>query len=54
MNFHPDESIAIFIDRANLHASARGLGFDIDYKSLLELFGSRGRLERAFYYTALP
>ena len=53
MNFRPDESIAIFIDGANLHYSARALGFDIDYRKLLELFKSRGRLVRAFYYTAL-
>ena len=53
MNFRPDESIAIFIDGANLHYSARALGFDIDYRKLLELFGSQGRLVRAFYYTAL-
>ena len=53
MNFHPRESIAIFIDGANLYSSARALGFDIDYRKLLELFGSQGRLVRAFYYTAL-
>ena len=53
MNFHPDESIAIFVDGANLHSSARALGFDIDYRKLLELFGSQGRLVRAYYYTAL-
>ena len=53
MNFRPDERIAIFIDGANLHYSARTLGFDIDYRKLLDLFGSRGRLVRAFYYTAL-
>ena len=52
MNFRPDESIAIFIDGANLHNSARALGFDIDYRKLLELFGSQGRLVRAFYYPA--
>ena len=53
MNFHPRESIAIFIDGPNLYSSARSLGFDIDYRRLLELFGSQGRLVRAFYYTAL-
>ena len=53
MNFHPQESIAIFIDGPNLYSSARALGFDIDYKRLLELFGSQGRLVRAFYFTAL-
>jgi uncharacterized LabA/DUF88 family protein len=51
--FYPTEKIAIFIDGANLYAAARGLGFDIDYKRLLDLFASKGRLIRAFYYTAL-
>jgi uncharacterized LabA/DUF88 family protein len=51
--FYPQEKIAIFIDGANLYAAARGLGFDIDYKRLLDLFASKGRLIRAFYYTAL-
>jgi len=53
MLFYPQERIALFIDGANLYAAARSLGFDIDYKRLLELFGSKGRLIRAFYYTAL-
>jgi uncharacterized LabA/DUF88 family protein len=45
--------IAIFIDGANLHATARALGFDIDYKRLLKEFQDRGSLVRAFYYTAV-
>jgi uncharacterized LabA/DUF88 family protein len=45
--------IALFIDGANLHAAARTLGFDIDYKRLLKEFQSRGTLLRAFYYTAV-
>src|SRR5277367_287920 len=53
IRFYPEERIALFIDGANLHAAARSLGFDIDYKRLLELFGEKGRLIRAFYYTAL-
>ncbi|MGH6983317.1 MAG: NYN domain-containing protein [Stellaceae bacterium] len=53
MTFYPEERIALFIDGANLHAAARALGFDIDYKRLLQLFGEKGRLIRAFYYTAL-
>src|SRR6266403_2867902 len=53
MVFYPEERIAIFIDGANLYSAARGLAFDIDYKRLLELFGTKGRLIRAFYYTAL-
>jgi uncharacterized LabA/DUF88 family protein len=47
------ERIALFIDGANLYATAKALGFDIDYKRLLKEFHSRGRLVRAFYYTAL-
>ena len=45
--------IALFIDGANLYATTKTLGFDIDYKRLLNEFHSRGRLIRAFYYTAL-
>ncbi len=47
------DTIALFIDGSNLYAAARALGFDIDYKRLLDLFASKGRLIRAFYYTAL-
>src|SRR5487761_2652613 len=47
------ERIALFIDGANLYASAKALGFDIDYKRLLKEFQSKGRLIRALYYTAL-
>ena len=53
MLFYPEERIALFIDGANLYAAARALAFDIDYKRLLEVFGTKGRLIRAFYYTAL-
>jgi uncharacterized LabA/DUF88 family protein len=47
------DRIALFIDGANLYATAKALGFDIDYKKLLKEFQSRGKLIRAFYYTAL-
>ena len=53
MLFYPEERIAIFIDGSNLYSSARSLGFDIDYRRLLEMFREKGRLIRAFYYTAL-
>ena len=52
-NFYAQERIGMFIDGANLYNAARALGFDIDYKRLLDLFASKGRLIRAFYYTAL-
>jgi uncharacterized LabA/DUF88 family protein len=51
--FYRDERLALFIDGANLYAAARGLGFDIDYKLLRTEFMRRGKLVRAFYYTAL-
>jgi len=46
-------NIALFIDGANLHATAKALGFDIDYRRLLQEFQSRGIVLRAFYYTAI-
>src|SRR6266545_6204694 len=51
--FYPNERVALFIDGANLHAAARSLGFDIDYKRLLKHFQEQCHLIRAFYYTAL-
>src|SRR6202451_1160781 len=47
------DKIALLIDGANLYATAKTLGFDIDYKRLLKEFQSRGTLLRAFYYTAI-
>src|ERR1700722_9146261 len=48
-----DSRIALFIDGANLYATAKALGFDIDYRRLLKEFQSRGVLLRASYYTAV-
>jgi len=53
MYFYPTERIALFIDGSNLYATAKALGFDIDYKRLLTLFRTKGHLIRALYYTAL-
>ena len=53
MHFYPTERVALFIDGANLYATAKTLGFDIDYKRLLGLFRQKGQLVRALYYTAL-
>jgi len=50
---YKDEKIGLFIDGSNLYAAARALGFDIDYKKLLEMFTQTGRMVRAYYYTAL-
>ena len=45
--------IAVFIDGANLYATVKALGYDIDYKKLLKELQGRGNLLRAFYYTAI-
>jgi uncharacterized LabA/DUF88 family protein len=49
----PAERTVLFIDGANLYSAARALGFDMDYRKLLEEFRKRGRLIRANYYTAI-
>ena len=49
----PREKIAVFIDGANLYATSRSLGFDIDYRRLLKDFREKAYLIRAVYYTAL-
>jgi uncharacterized LabA/DUF88 family protein len=51
--FYPEDKMAMFIDGSNLYAAARALDFDIDYRKLLSWAASKGRLVRAFYYTAL-
>jgi uncharacterized LabA/DUF88 family protein len=51
--FYKDDRLALFIDGSNLYAAAKALGFDIDFKILRQEFKRRGKLVRAFYYTAL-
>jgi uncharacterized LabA/DUF88 family protein len=53
MTFYPTDRLALFIDGANLYSAAKSLGFDIDYRKLLDEFRKRGILVRAYYYTAL-
>lgn len=53
MYFEKSERAALFIDGANLYATSKALGFDIDYRRLLKLFRERVQLVRANYYTAL-
>ncbi len=50
---YENERTALFIDGANLYATAKSVGFDIDYRRLLRDYQGKGRLVRAFYYTAL-
>ena len=51
--FDQREKVALFIDGANLYATSKALGFDIDYKRMLQFFQSEAYLLRAYYYTAL-
>jgi uncharacterized LabA/DUF88 family protein len=53
LTLNSQNKIAVFIDGANLYATAKAVGFDIDYKKLLRELQSRGNLLRAFYYTAV-
>ena len=53
MRLYKDERTALFIDGSNLYATAKALGFDIDYKNMLKMFEDGTRLTRAIYYTAL-
>jgi uncharacterized LabA/DUF88 family protein len=48
-----NNKLALFIDGTNLYATAKTLGFDIDFRRLLTEFQSRADLLRAFYYTAI-
>ncbi len=52
MRFNPNERMAVFIDGANLYATSKTLGFDIDYKKFLAKF-SQYNLMRMYYYTAI-
>ncbi|RIJ68004.1 NYN domain-containing protein [Brevundimonas sp. LPMIX5] len=53
MTDHPDDRIALFIDGANLYSAARALNCDLDFKKLSQRFTGKGRLIRAYYYTAV-
>jgi len=44
---------ALFIDGPNLFATAKALGFDVDYKRLLNEFQGQATLLRAFYFTTI-
>ena len=51
--FDQRERVALFIDGANLYATSKSLGFDIDYRDMLKYFRKKCYLLRAYYYTAL-
>ena len=53
MIFLPNERVALFIDGANLYSTSRSLGFDIDYRNLLDFFRRKANVIRAYYYSAV-
>ena len=53
MPIDPREKIVLFIDGANLYATSKAVGIDIDYRRLLSEFQAKAYLLRAYYYTAL-
>lgn len=53
MHFLPNERVALFIDGANLYSASRNLGFDVDYRNLLEFFRKKAHIVRAYYYSAV-
>lgn len=53
MLFLSNERTALFIDGANLYSASRNLGFDVDYRNLLEFFRSKTHVIRAYYYSAV-
>src|SRR6195952_2831334 len=53
VHFLPTERVALFIDGANLYSASRNLGFDVDYRNLLEFFRRKAHIIRAYYYSAV-
>lgn len=53
MLFLPNERTALFIDGANLYSASRNLGFDVDYRNLLDFFRTKTNIIRAYYYSAV-
>jgi uncharacterized LabA/DUF88 family protein len=53
MHFLPNERVALFIDGANLYSASRNLGFDVDYRNLLDFFRKKSHVIRAYYYSAV-
>lgn len=53
MTPNPADRTALFIDGANLYASAKALNTDLDFRKLVELYRAKSDLVRALYYTAV-
>ena len=53
MKLNKNERTALFIDGANLYATTKNIGLEIDYKRLLKFFEHETHFIRALYYTAI-
>ena len=53
MKLSKNERTALFIDGANLYATTKTIGLEIDYKRLLKFFEEHTHFIRALYYTAI-
>ena len=53
MLFLPNDRTALFIDGTNLYSASRNLGFDVDYRNMLEFFRAKTNVIRAYYYSAV-
>ena len=53
MKLNKNERTALFIDGANLYATTKNIGLEIDYKRLLRFFENNTHFIRALYYTAI-
>lgn len=53
MNLQKTEKTCLFIDGSSLYSTSRSLGFDVDYKKLLDFFAAKTHIIRAYYYAAI-
>lgn len=47
------ERLAVFIDGPALYSAARALGFQVDYRKIVDLYSEEGNLVRVYYYEAV-
>ena len=52
-SFSVDEQTALFVDGQSLFSTSKNLGFNVDYKFMLQYFRKQTSLLRAYYYAAL-
>ena len=53
MFFQPQERLCLFIDGTSLYSASRNLGFEVDYRKLLQFFRAKSNVLRAYYYSAV-